>query len=178
MTTSQDDDDLNLFRQEMEGIDHLKHDKVMPTRRELTPEQRRQRIESEQASGPDLSTPTSTIGREEILRFRRSGIQERQLNKLQSGQIKMEAELDLHGMTITVAYAALKQFIQDCQHYHVRGARIIHGKGWSSKHHQPILKTKVNQWLQEMEPVLAFCSARIEDGGTGAVYILLRRPDK
>jgi DNA-nicking Smr family endonuclease len=38
----------------------------------------------------------------------------------------------------------------------------------------PILKNEVNEWLRQIELVLAFCSARPEDGGRGAVYALLQ----
>jgi DNA-nicking Smr family endonuclease len=41
-----------------------------------------------------------------------------------------------------------------------------------------VLKCKVNYWLRLREDVLAFCSATRRDGGTGAVYVLLRNPDK
>jgi DNA-nicking Smr family endonuclease len=41
-----------------------------------------------------------------------------------------------------------------------------------------MLKRKVNYWLRLYEQVLAFCSANRRDGGTGAVYVLLRNPDK
>jgi DNA-nicking Smr family endonuclease len=40
---------------------------------------------------------------------------------------------------------------------------------------RPVLKGKVNHWLQQRDEVLAFCSARPVDGGTGAVYVLLKR---
>jgi DNA-nicking Smr family endonuclease len=46
----------------------------------------------------------------------------------------------------------------------------------SSKDQHPVLKGKVNSWLQQWDDVLAFCSARQCDGGTGATYVLLRRP--
>jgi DNA-nicking Smr family endonuclease len=53
--------------------------------------------------------------------------------------------------------------------------RIIHGKGNGSVQRRPVLKGKVNHWLQQRDEVLAFCSARPVDGGTGAVYVLLKR---
>ena len=52
--------------------------------------------------------------------------------------------------------------------------RIVHGKGLRSRQGQPVLKVKVNHWLRQREEVLAFCSARPVDGGTGAVYVLLK----
>jgi len=52
--------------------------------------------------------------------------------------------------------------------------RIVHGKGLGSKNRTPILKAKVRHWLMQAEPVLAFTQARGEDGGAGAVIVLLR----
>ena len=60
----------------------------------------------------------------------------------------------------------------------LRCAHIIHGKGYRSGERQPVLKRKVNYWLRLRPDVLAFCSATPRDGGTGAVYVLLRNPDK
>jgi DNA-nicking Smr family endonuclease len=58
---------------------------------------------------------------------------------------------------------------------------IIHGRGLKS-HEGPVLKNCVVNWLSSgilSSYVLAFCSARPCDGGTGAVYVLLKaRPDK
>jgi DNA-nicking Smr family endonuclease len=53
--------------------------------------------------------------------------------------------------------------------------RIIHGKGHGSHQKRPVLKQYVNHWLRQRDEVLAFCSARQVDGGTGAVYVLLKR---
>ncbi|MEE9156926.1 MAG: Smr/MutS family protein, partial [Gammaproteobacteria bacterium] len=39
----------------------------------------------------------------------------------------------------------------------------------------PVLKNKLNNWLRQRDEVLAFCSTRPVDGGTGAVYVLLKR---
>lgn len=180
MNLPSDPDDIALFRQEIGEIEHLPQDKVVPiTKPAKTLIQTRLDTSHESpATLADLYQPNELVGSEEVLDFRRSGIQERQLTKLRGGQTKIDAELDLHGMIIPVAHQALVDFITDCRNYNIRGARLIHGKGWSSKHHKPILKTKLNHWLREMDEVLAFCSARIQDGGTGALYLLLRKNDK
>jgi len=115
------------------------------------------------------------VGNEEVLAFRRSGIQKRLFSRLKAGQIPVEAELDLHGFTTTLARQTLATFLAQCRQAQLRCIRIIHGKGWSSKDHRPILKTKVNSWLKQDETILAFCSATPQDGGTGAVYVLLKR---
>jgi len=51
---------------------------------------------------------------------------------------------------------------------------VIHGKGLSSKGNEPVLKTRVGSWLAQRDDVLAFCQAMPQDGGSGAVVVLLR----
>jgi DNA-nicking Smr family endonuclease len=111
---------------------------------------------------------------EELL-FIRPGIQHGVLTKLRRGQFSIKAELDLHGMVVRVAQVEIAAFLRNCQNRNIRCARIIHGKGYGSWQKQPILKNKLNKWLQQRDEVLAFCSARPVDGGTGAVYVLLKR---
>jgi len=180
ITGQSDQADIALFREEIGEVEHIAQDKIIPVTKstKIKLRVRQNKPTDLQSELSDLSEPTTVVGSEETLSFRRSGIQERLLSRLRSGGLKLDAELDLHGMTIPIAHQALLDFIRDCIIYNIRGARIIHGKGWSSKHHKPILKSKLNIWLREMDDILAFCSARIEDGGTGALYILLRRNNK
>ena len=175
-----DQADIALFREEMGEVEHIAQDKIVPVNKstKIKLRARQNKATDLQSELSDLSDPTTVVGSEETLSFRRSGIQKRLLSRLRNGSLKLDAELDLHGMTIPIAHQALLEFIRDCVNYNIRGARIIHGKGWSSKHNKPILKSKLNVWLREMDDILAFCSARIEDGGTGALYILLRRTNK
>jgi DNA-nicking Smr family endonuclease len=51
---------------------------------------------------------------------------------------------------------------------------VIHGKGLSSPGREPVLKGKVLKWLTQREEVLAFCQARPNDGGSGALIVLLK----
>ncbi|HIA08665.1 MAG TPA: DNA mismatch repair protein MutS [Chromatiaceae bacterium] len=110
----------------------------------------------------------------ENLEFRRSGIQERVFRKLRKGAFPIEAEIDLHGMTVPIARQSLLEFLELAYLRGIRCIRIIHGKGYSSRHQLPILKNKVSNWLMQLNEVLAFCSAQPRDGGTGAAYVLLR----
>lgn len=107
--------------------------------------------------------------------FKRPGVQQRVMEKLRRGQFAIEKELDLHGLTVASAEAALKQFLVHCQQHNYRCVRIIHGKGHGSKDKKPVIKNRLNQWLQKNSAILAFCSARPADGGTGAVYVLIKR---
>ncbi len=108
------------------------------------------------------------------LLYCRPGVQKQTLRKLRRGQFKIEAELDLHGLTVVMAKDELGTFLIRCKTQSKRCVRIIHGKGLGSKNKQPVIKNKINNWLRKRDDVLAFCSARQIDGGTGAIYLLLK----
>ncbi len=110
----------------------------------------------------------------EELRFCRNGVPPATMKKLRRGQILIEAELDLHRMTADEARLATATFLQTAFQRELRCIRVIHGKGLGSPNQLPVLKTKLNHWLKQLDEVLAFCSARPADGGSGAVYVLLR----
>jgi len=111
----------------------------------------------------------------ERLWFARDGLQDRVLRKLRRGHLDAEAELDLHGLVVAEAHDAVDDLIQEATEREVRCVRIIHGKGNSSQSQQPVLKGNVDRWLRSRDEVLAFSSAPPQQGGTGAVLVLLRR---
>ncbi|PID49488.1 MAG: DNA mismatch repair protein MutS [Proteobacteria bacterium] len=111
----------------------------------------------------------------DILSYLRPGVQHRIFNKLRRGEYRLAAELDLHGLNARQARGYLAEFLITVYPLQGECVRIIHGKGNRSDHRGPILKTKVNHWLRQHDRVLAFYSARPVDGGTGAVYVLLKR---
>ena len=110
---------------------------------------------------------------EELL-FRRNGVQDAVIRKLRRGQISVQDHLDLHGLTATEAKQALSLFLMECWHRGLRCVRIVHGKGLSSPGKIPVLKPRVNHWLAQRDEVLAFVSTPPRDGGTGAIYVLLK----
>ena len=97
------------------------------------------------------------------------------LRRLRRGEYAIRDELDLHGMTQDEARAALGAFLAEAVSQGQRCVRIIHGKGLGSGHRGPVLKSAVNRWLRRHGDVVAFSSARRNDGGTGALYVLLAR---
>jgi len=109
------------------------------------------------------------------LSYLRPGIQKNILKKLKRGQIAIQAELDLHGLFVKEAKPMVNEFITGCINKRIHAVRIIHGKGRGSRDKYPVLKNNLNKWLQLNQAVLAFCSARPVDGGTGAVYVLFKR---
>jgi len=109
------------------------------------------------------------------LGFRRDGISDAVLRRLRRGEYSIRDEIDLHGLTQDEARAALGGFLVEAVAHGQRCVRIIHGKGLGSGHRGPVLKSAVNRWLRRHGAVVAFCSARRNDGGTGALYVLLAR---
>ena len=109
------------------------------------------------------------------LLYKGPGLQDRQFRKLRRGQFVVEGELDLHGLTAEAAHQAVNEFITSARNAGRRCVRIIHGKGRGSRHGRPVIKTRLQRWLRQRKDVLAFCSARPVDGGTGAAYVLIRR---
>jgi DNA-nicking Smr family endonuclease len=117
----------------------------------------------------DVGTETG-----EELVYLRNGLSHQTIKKLRRGHWVIQDELDLHGLTSVEARALLVQFLNECLRNGSRCVRIIHGKGLRSRNREPVLKTKVANWLIQRDEVLAFCQARQVDGGGGAVIVLLK----
>jgi DNA-nicking Smr family endonuclease len=117
-------------------------------------------------------TPPMSGG--DALLFQRAGVRTQVVRRLRRGLFPIEDELDLHGLTQAVARNHLARFLSENRDAGRRCVRIIHGKGYRSGARGPILKIAVDFWLRRHLDVMAFTSARPIDGGTGAVYVLLR----
>lgn len=110
----------------------------------------------------------------EELCFLRPSLPQTILKKLRRGYWVIQDELDLHGLTKVEARLLLVEFLNGAMRAGHRCIRIIHGKGLGSKNREPVLKHKVRIWLAQRDEVLAFCQARVVDGGSGAVVVLLK----
>jgi DNA-nicking Smr family endonuclease len=167
------EDESRLFREAVRGVKPLKdsgrhrHAPRPPPPRPLQSEA------DEQAALREMrDRPLPDVGEE--LSYRSGGIQDSVFRRLRRGAYRVGAELDLHGLRADEAKVAIVRFLAESQDRGARCVRIIHGKGLRSKGEGPVLKQRVDHWLRQRSDVLAFCSARREDGGTGAVYVLLR----
>ncbi len=167
-----------LFRQAMQDVRPLETEpRHQPVRKKPSPRPKQRELDDAAVREDMLSDPAHPEDLEtgEELLFARSGLQHKLLKRLRRGELAIEAELDLHGMFREEAREAVIQFLAACKQTGVRCVRIIHGKGHGSHQKRPVLKQYVNYWLQQRDEVLAFCSARPVDGGTGAIYVLLKR---
>jgi len=169
-------DERELFRSAVADVRPLQTDRLLPLTPPPPPHPVK-RIEDEQQVLRDMFSDPEDIDFPETgeeLFFTRNGLQHTVLRRLRRGQYSIGAELDLHGLTVVEARQQLSVFLHDTRRRGIRCVRIIHGKGNGSMQRRPVLKGKVNHWLQQRDEVLAFCSARPVDGGTGAIYVLLK----
>jgi DNA-nicking Smr family endonuclease len=115
---------------------------------------------------------------EEYVEGARVGLDPRLLTRLRRGEFAVQDHIDLHGMIRPDAKQALGEFIIKAVGKGMRTVLVVHGRGLGSPGGRPILKHAAAQWLSHGEigaHVHAFATARPQDGGAGAMYVLLRR---
>jgi DNA-nicking Smr family endonuclease len=122
----------------------------------------------------DQYDPEALLDIDETLSYYRPGVSQEVVRKLRRGTWIVQAQLDLHGMRREEAREALAEFIRESVKRGLRCLRVIHGKGLGSIGKEPVLKGKVRAWLVQKQEVIAFCQARANDGGAGAVLVLLQ----
>ena len=169
-------EDIELFRRSIGPVRRLGSDKAAPHRLQPAPRLRAGRNDSAHISDPGFSdwSGDDPVSATDTLYFARPGLQLRLLQRLRRGQLPVGAELDMHGMTLAVAQNEVIRFISRSRDQAIRCVRIIHGKGYGSREQAPALKNSLNSWLRQHPDVLAFSSTRPEQGGTGALHVLLR----
>ena len=173
------DDDEELFRQAMRGVKPLATPAlVTAARRRLPARARFARAERAAVLAENLAAPDIALDIQpgDTLQFRRPGAPEMLLRRLRRGAFRIEAEVDLHGLTLEEGKAQLRAFLRAALAERRRCLRIVHGKGLRSGARGPVLKIAVNNLLRRTDAVLAFSSAGIRGGGSGATLVLLRIP--
>lgn len=172
----------DLFAKELEGVKPLVTDKAnLKKKNSETPGQRVRRklaISQQATADPLASADVPPLKSNDILSFKRSGIQHGVFRKFRLGQYEIEARLDLHKLTVEEARREVFRFLKDCSDYELRTAIILHGKGDRNPDKIAILKSHLAVWLPQIDYVMAFHSAQRHHGGTGAVYIMLRKGDR
>lgn len=175
---AEDQHDQHFFVEAMQGVKPLSdnkayHEAKKPTAKIRPPEDDFEALFIHDPLSDELEI--EDVEMEGVLSFRREGIQNTVFKKLRSGNYRISDELDLHGSSIKQAKRVLVYYLQEAVQFESCCIRIVHGKGNRSGDKKPVLKTHVNHWLSEHDRVLAFHSCKPKDGGTGAVYLLLKR---
>lgn len=168
-------DDENMFKKSLDDVRPLAQDKIAPYRK--TPStQATQRIANEERELEELlscADKMTNFGSGDEIRYLKEGNSSRTLKKLRRGDYEIEDQLDLHGLVAEQAKEETHRFINDCASDKVRAIRIIHGKGINSRGKAPVIKGLLLGWLANNPHVIAACSASTQDGGSGAVNVLL-----
>ena len=88
-------------------------------------------------------------------------------------RMSVQKSLDLHGLTVEEAETEVKNFLQQSKREGLRKVLIIHGKGYHSAG-KPVLKREVLKLLEKNPAAGEFGTADRKDGGSGAVWVLLK----
>jgi len=168
------DNDRQIFRDAVGDVRPLSTDKhhLKPAKKTARKQRRSSWINDPPPHYESLQM--DEVGMNQAVAYIGPGLQKKVLRKLRQGFFDIDAELDLHGLNAHQARHRLSEFLTHCVRAGLRCVHVIHGKGYRSPDNRPVLKNKLNLWLRQHDDVLAFCSSSPDDGGTGAVYVLLR----
>ena len=128
--------------------------------------------------GMQQHSTNELFANKKVVLFAVPGVQLKLIKRMQSGHLGWDAGLDLHGFTVDQARNELHFFVRDCRKQGLKSILIVHGKSYTDPNKPALLKTYVSEWLQQTDGVLAFCSAQPKDGGTGALYVLLKSDEQ
>jgi DNA-nicking Smr family endonuclease len=175
------DEDNSAFMSQMQGVKRIQVDRADTGK----PRNDRQQIANRRQHAATSSAAVRVdglsdqfvidVGPEDELYWTMDGVQEAQMRKLKAGQIPFEGSIDLHGLTVENARQQLWEFFDEGLRLEVRCVRVTHGKAARKDGRRPLIKSHVNTWLRQHPQVLGFVSCAPRHGGTGAVYVLLRR---
>jgi DNA-nicking Smr family endonuclease len=177
---AREEDDASLFYAAMDGVQQLTNRGEAPVPNPRLPEIIDENAEalaqlSELVVGQGVFDMADS---EEFIEGASPGTDRNLLRALRRGDFSIQGRLDLHGMTQAEAKEAVDRFLLESRRASRRCVLIVHGRGLHSKDQIPVLKGQLKTWLSQKrigQMVLAFATARPQDGGEGAVYVLLRR---
>ncbi len=156
----------------LKGRQRVLHETPAP---QTSPNRRRHAAEMPVASLP-LSDGAAMDPSDVLESFQRPGVSGEVLRRLKRESIKIRESLDLHGLNREQARLAVGHFIQSAASQGIKRVRIIHGQGFGSSLGAGLLRQQTRHWLTQIHEVLAFVGAPNQDGGKGAVLVLLRTP--
>lgn len=172
------------FREAMSDVVPLSQKRVAPEadRPEATPAQLERREAAEgrrpgvQAEDPNYLTlgEVKPLHPWETLAWKKDGVQVEVFRKLKAGRYDLEGQLDLHRHTVREARQAMLQFFAMARRKGWRTVLISHGRGEKSPTPARI-KSYVAHWLNQIPDVIAYHSAARHHGGTGSVYVMLKK---
>ncbi len=165
------DDDHSGFMESLDGIRKLDSDRV--NLYQDLPRKKTMPIPSLQQNHEKNLNSAHIINQNPEDSWFQQGLQKKIRQRIQSGKLTVEANLDLHGYRREEAETQLREFIHQALHAGLRMVVIIHGKGYRSQGGS-VLRPMVLSWLSQQPGILAYCPAQPKDGGKGASYVYLK----
>ena len=170
-------DDKDLFRDAMEDVTPLKDCATIHWLKAPTPKAPRQPAHEETENfltrGYLDIIPLSVP-----LEYKAEGIQQGVVDKLRLGKYKLDASLNLLRQPVEACRQALFAFMMEARKDSLRNLLIVHGKGREDESHANIVRSYLARWLQQFDDVQAFCIAQPQHGGSGALYVGMRKTDR
>ncbi len=168
------DEDSQLFRQFVGEVKTLQSNKEDIFDRKPRPKPIKKTFRS--TLQPQLKPQSfDSVQSDEGLFFAKDGVQHKTIKRLKRGGIFIDDAIDLHGLTSQQAQRTLYDFLAMQITQKNRCLLVIHGKGTGSNNRLPVLKNLAFNLLKNEASVIALASAQQRDGGTGALYVLLKR---
>ncbi len=136
----------------------------------------RQPLRRPAAASPAMLPDTLTDFAAEDLpgEYLRNGLSRMALRKLRRGVWPVQDSLDLHGNNSDAARKLLQEFLHEAMQHEMRCVLVIHGKGTNSRGGEAVLRKLTRHWLTQIPQVLGYCDALPNQGGSGAVLVLLK----
>lgn len=176
-------DERTLFAQAMTGVQPLakSNDAIIeqPKKRKVDAQTLARRaaaegdIQTDDTLLSDTKAVLNPVSNRESLSYKIRTLQDKVFDDLKAGRLPWFEAVDLHGCSIEQARTAVLQIIQMAKNENQTVLKIVHGKGLDA-----VLKTHVNGWLRQHPDVLAFVSAPNNQGGSGAVLVLIKRASR
>lgn len=168
--------DAHLFDLAMRDVTPLKRRKKLPVRAEPKPPEPAARETAQRRAVYVPLVPSVPLApRAPARKAAEPGLDRNTARRFERGEMPIENAIDLHGMTQARAHEALDAFIASAVKAGARMLLVVTGKG---RQGEGVLRRHVPEWLRAgpyAGRILRIAAARIQHGGEGALYILLRR---
>jgi DNA-nicking Smr family endonuclease len=172
--------DAHLFELAMRDVVPLKRRKKQPVRAEPKPPEPAAREAAARRATyvplvPSVPAAPRATARSPARKAAEPGLDRNTARRFERGEMPIDSAIDLHGMTQARAHEALDGFVAGAVRAGARMLLVVTGKG---RQGEGVLRRHVPEWLRagpHSGRILRIASARIQHGGEGAFYILLRR---
>lgn len=171
--------ELDLFKEMMSDVAPIKQDTILIQQKyQVSEAQLARRLAAQTLANSNIDylslDHAIMIKPDDMIEFKRDGVQSAVFKKMRQGKYDIHARLDLHKKTLSQARDEVLAFLKQAQRLDIRTVIIIHGKG---EHANPpaLMKSFVATWLEQISDVLCFHSAQRQHGGTGALYVMLKK---